>query len=115
MSRHVQRVQAAVLPEGQSRPDFEIFSDIAEACGKPFPTFDVKEVQDEIEKLRLPTRECSPGGNPNSGKPEKQGNKSGFSLVNEWVEPEANESFPFKLITNNHMFHIGATPIMQKH
>ncbi len=107
MTRHIQRVKAAVLPEGQSRPDFEIFSDIAEACGKPFPTFDVKEVQDEIEKAAPIFKGMFPGRKSKQWQPEKSGGKSGFTPVNEWVEPEANESFPFKLITNNHMFHIG--------
>ena len=36
MSRHVQRVAPAVLPEGQSRPDFDIFIDIAKELGTPF-------------------------------------------------------------------------------
>ncbi|MCA9483549.1 MAG: molybdopterin-dependent oxidoreductase [Nitrospina sp.] len=107
MSRHVQQVRAAVLPEGESRPDFEIISDIAEACGKPFPTFDVKEAQDEIAKAAPIYKGLFPGRKSKQWQPEQSGGKAGFTPVNQFVEPSPNESYPFKLITNNHMFHIG--------
>ena len=92
----------------QSRPDFEIFSDIAQACEKPFAAFDTKEVQDEIEKVAPTYEGMFPGKKSKQWQPANAGGKASFTLVNEWVEPQDNETFPFKLITNNHMFHIGS-------
>ena len=67
MSRHVQRVASAVLPEGQARPDFEIFADLAQALDKPFVHTSVREVQKKL-RLRLPvTKEHSPVKNRRSG------------------------------------------------
>ncbi|MEE1551323.1 MAG: molybdopterin-dependent oxidoreductase, partial [Nitrospinaceae bacterium] len=50
MTRHVQRVTPATLPQGQSRTDHDIFIQLANAFGKPFSNSTVSEVQDEISK-----------------------------------------------------------------
>ncbi len=107
MTRHVQRVKAAVLPEGEARPDFEIFYDLAEACGKPFSTFDVPEVQAEIQQVAPVFKGLFPGDQSRQWVPESAGTAPGFAPLPGPQNDGRSEEYPFKLITNNHMFHIG--------
>ena len=108
MTRHVQRVAPAILPEGQSRPDFEIFSDLAAACGKPFDHFSIREVQNEIGRAAPIFKEVFPGKKSAQWVPDKIGHQPGFAVTSETVTVDHKESHPFKLVSNNHMFHIGS-------
>ena len=51
MTRHVQKVTPAILPQENSRTDHDIFIQIAKIFGKPFNSSSVVEIQDEILKV----------------------------------------------------------------
>jgi predicted molibdopterin-dependent oxidoreductase YjgC len=108
MSRHVQRVAPAVLPEGQSRPDFEIFGDLAQALGKPFTHSSIREVQTEIEQEALSYKGTFPGKKSAQWIPIESGSQPEFSIIEEEASESPSQGYPMKLITNNHMFHIGS-------
>ena len=108
MSRHVQRVAPAVLPEGQSRPDFEIFGDLAQALGKPFTHSSIREVQKEIEQEALSYKGTFPGKKSAQWIPIESGSQPEFSIIEEEASESPSQGYPMKLITNNHMFHIGS-------
>ena len=108
MTRHVQRVAPAILPEGQSRPDFDIFSDLAAICGKPFDHFSIREVQKEIERAAPIFKDVFPGKKSTQWVPDEIGHRPGFAVTSETVTEDHKESHPFKLVSNNHMFHIGS-------
>jgi formate dehydrogenase alpha subunit len=111
MTRHVQKITPAVLPEGESRPDFDILLDLADAFGKPFEFNSVEDVQQEIEIAAPIYKDVFPGRKQASKQwtPTESGHKPGFA-VNE-TEPAtvaSGNGHPFTLISNNHMFHIGS-------
>jgi formate dehydrogenase (NADP+) alpha subunit len=108
MSRHVQRVAPAVLPEGQARPDLEIFSDLAQTLGKPFSHTSIRELQKEIESVALSYKGTFPGKKSAQWIPTESGDKPEFALVEEAAVETSSQDYPMKLITNNHMFHIGS-------
>jgi predicted molibdopterin-dependent oxidoreductase YjgC len=107
MTRHVQRVAPAVLPEGQSRSDFDVFMELAERCGKPFSNDSVSEVQREIEVAAPIYKGMFPGSQWKQWSPEQTGHQPGFAVAGDEVHGATKEGYPFTLITNNHMFHIG--------
>ena len=108
MTRHVQRVASATLPQGMSKPDFDIFCDIADTLEKPFKHSTVEEVQEEIERAVAFYQGTMPGTDC------KQWQASGFAAKPEFQICQAPEEeaprngFPYRLQTNNHMFHIGS-------
>ena len=108
MSRHVQGVTSAVLPQGASKPDFDILIELAEALGKPFVKSTLPEIQQEIEESAPIYKGTFPGKNSKQWVPSTSDKKPVFK-----INPDASsavsseESFPFTLQTNNHMFHIG--------
>lgn len=110
MTRHVQKINSAVLPEGESRPDFDILLDLADAFGKPFEFNSVEDVQNEIEIAAPIYQGVFPGRKQASKqwKPAQSGHKPAFA-VNE-TEPAvpASGNGHHTLISNNHMFHIGS-------
>ena len=108
MTRHVQRVATAVLPEGQSRPDFDIFCDLAQALDKPFTHTSVREVQKEIERAAPCYQGMFPGKKSSQWAPTESGTQPEFAVTEAVTPEEASQGFPMKLITNNHMFHIGS-------
>jgi formate dehydrogenase alpha subunit len=108
MSRHVQRVAPAVLPEGQARPEFEIFGDLAQALSKPFTHTSVREVQKEIEQVAPSYKGTFPGKKSAQWIPTESGSKPEFAIVEEGTTEAPSQDYPMKLITNNHMFHIGS-------
>lgn len=108
MSRHVQRVASAVLPEGESRPDFEIFHDLAQALDKPFTHSSPSEVQKEIEKMAPCYQGTFPGKKSVQWTPEESGHKPEFAPTIETTIEDSPQGYPMKLISNNHMFHIGS-------
>jgi len=108
LSRHVQKVSPAVLPEGQARPDFDIFSELAEAMGKPFPNTSLTDVQKEIERAAPSYKGLFPGKKSAQWMPIESGKKTQFHIVEDPPGPETPVGYPMKLITNNHIFHIGS-------
>lgn len=108
MSRHVQSVKSAVLPEGQARPDFDIFSDLADAMGKPFPNHSLEDVRKEIERAAPIYQGTFPGKKSAQWMPVESGHKPEFALVENVPLAEAPTGYPMKMIVNNHMFHIGS-------
>lgn len=108
MSRHVQRVAPAVLPEGQSRPDFDIFIDIAKELGTPFNYDSVQELQEEIARVAPDYKGTFPGRKCRQWTPAQSGQNPGFQVCETEASVASEESYPFKLVSNNHMFHIGS-------
>ncbi len=108
MSRHVQRVSPAVLPEGQSRPDHEIFGDLAEALKKPFTHSSMSELQKEIEKAAPVYQGLFPGKKSGQWTPAESGQSPRLEIVADEMNPTRPQGYPMKLISNNHMFHIGS-------
>ena len=98
----------AVLPEGQSRPDFEIFSDLAQALGKPFPHSSLRDVQKEIETVALSYKGTFPGKKSAQWLPTESGSQPELVIADEQTTETPSQDYPMKLITNNHMFHIGS-------
>ncbi len=107
MTRHVQKVAPAVLPQGQSRPDFDIFIELADKCGKTLDYTFLSDLHEEIEKVTPSYRGLFPGNRYKQWTPTKSGDKPGFSIVTEGDSQSDKDGFPMKLIANNHMFHIG--------
>ena len=109
MSRHVQRVAAAVLPQGVSKPDFDILIELATALGKPFQNTDIASVQQEIENVILNYKGVFPGNKSVQWKPNSANTNPRFHTNSTSVEQnKVAEGYPFTLQTNNHMFHIGS-------
>ena len=108
MTRHVQRVQSATLPQGVSKPDFDIFCEIAEALGKPFEHHTIEEVQEEIE-LNIPIyKGMMPGTGYKQWPASSFVEKPEFQICQTFKESGEKDGYPYSLQTNNHMFHIGS-------
>ncbi|MCH8312751.1 MAG: molybdopterin-dependent oxidoreductase [Nitrospinae bacterium] len=108
MTRHVQRVKSATLPQGLSKPDFDIFCDIAETLGKPFEHDTVEEVQEEIESIAPIYKGMMPGTDSKQWPASSFVEKPEFQICQTFVESDEKEGYPYRLQTNNHMFHIGS-------
>jgi formate dehydrogenase alpha subunit len=108
MSRHVQRVAAAVIPQGLSKPDFDILIELASALGKPFQNTDIASVQQEIENVAPVYKGVFPGDKSVQWKPDSANTNPQFHTNDASVEQNGAEGYPFTLQTNNHMFHIGS-------
>jgi len=108
MTRHVQRVTPATLPQGQSRTDHDIFIQLANAFGKPFSNSTVSEVQDEISKDVPIYNGTLPGKKSLQWAPDGFKQNPGFQITGAPQETSQKEGFNFKLVSNNHMFHIGS-------
>jgi formate dehydrogenase (NADP+) alpha subunit len=109
MSRHVQRVAPAVIPQGISKPDFDILIELADALGKPFKNTDTTSVQQEIASVTPSYKGVFPGSEStqwtlDSANTNPKFHKNGNSVG----QNGSSEGFPFTLQTNNHMFHIGS-------
>ncbi len=110
MSRHVQRVAPAIIPQNTSKPDFDILIELASVLGKPFQNTDITSVQQEIESVTPIYKGLFPGNKSAQWTPSDINNNPQFH-VNPSASAEANnkpENYPFSLQTNNHMFHIGS-------
>ncbi len=108
MSRHVQRVKRAVLPEGESKPDFDIFCELAEALGSPFQSESLEDVQQEIESVAPIYKGLLPGEECRQWAPEGSSEKPQFVVGGEFKKASSKKGYPLSLISNNHMFHIGS-------
>lgn len=109
MSRHVQRVAPAVIPQGLSKPDFDILVELADALGTPFKNTDIASVQKEIENVTPAYKGAFPGNKSVQWKPDSTHVSPKFKVNNSPAGQNGKaEGFPFTLQTNNHMFHIGS-------
>ncbi|HAK37372.1 MAG TPA: NADH-quinone oxidoreductase, subunit G [Nitrospina sp.] len=108
MTRHVQKVTPATLPQGQSRTDHDIFTQLANVFGKPFPNSAVSDVQDEISKTVPIYNGTLPGSKSVQWAPDGFKQNPGFRVTEARQETSQKEGFAFKLVSNNHMFHIGS-------
>ena len=108
MSRHVQRVAAAVIPQGLSKPDFDILIELAEALGKPFENTDVASVQQEIGSVAPIYKGVFPGDKSVQWKPASTNANPQFRINGTSTGQNGASGYPFTLQTNNHMFHIGS-------
>ena len=109
MSRHVQGVASAVLPQGTSKPDFDILIELAETLGKPFEHSTLFEIQQEIEQAAPIYQGVFPGKESKQWIPATSNKKPALKVNSTENASEVNhENYPFTLQTNNHMFHIGS-------
>lgn len=108
MTRHVQSVKSATLPQGLSKPDFDIFCEIAEALGKPFEHSTVEEVCEEIDRTVPIYKGTMPGTDSKQWPADSFADKPAFQICQAFVESGGKNGFPYSLQTNNHMFHIGS-------
>ena len=109
MSRHVQGVASAVLPQGTSKPDFDILIELAETLGKPFEHSTLFEIQQEIEQAAPIYQGVFPGKESKQWIPATSNKKPALKIYSTENASEVNhENYPFTLQTNNHMFHIGS-------
>ncbi len=108
MTRHVQSVKSATLPQGVSKPDFDIFCEIAEALGKPFEHSTVEEVQEEIADNVPIYKGMMPGTDSKQWPASSFVGKAEFQICQPLAESDKKEGYPYRLQTNNNMFHIGS-------
>ena len=109
MSRHVQGVASAVLPQGTSKPDFDILIELAETLGKPFEHSTLLEIQQEIEQAAPIYQGVFPGKESKQWIPATSNKKPALKINSTENTAEiSHENYPFTLQTNNHMFHIGS-------
>ncbi|MFQ5673728.1 MAG: molybdopterin-dependent oxidoreductase [Nitrospinales bacterium] len=108
MTRHVQRVAPAILPPGSARTDFDILVDLAAALDKPFAADSPAEVQEEIGRLVPFYKGLMDGYSSRQWLPDGFAEHRQFAICGETKTPDSSEEYPFKLLTNNHMFHIGS-------
>ena len=108
MTRHVQRVAAATLPQGMSKPDFDIFCEIADALDKPFKHDTVEDVQEEIERTVSLYKETMPGSESKQWPASGLAGKPEFQICQACEGAVSKDGYPYHLQTNNHMFHIGS-------
>jgi formate dehydrogenase alpha subunit len=109
MSRHVQRVAPAVIPQGISKPDFDILIELADALGKPFKNTDTTSVHQEIASVTPSYKGVFPGSKSTQWKIDSANATPKFHSNGDSARKNGKpEGFPFTLQTNNHMFHIGS-------
>lgn len=106
MTRHVQRVAAAALPQGMSKPDFDIFCEITDFLGGQ-PQDTVEEVQKEIERTVSFYKGMTPGTDSRQWPASGFAAKPEFQICRAYENAPPREGFPYRLQTSNHMFHIG--------
>ena len=106
MTRHVQPVTHAILPEGNSKPDFDVFVELAKAIQKPFKFTAVEDVQQEIRRVTPAYSKVLPPTDSKQWSPEGFNIKPEFAIPQEFKESPLKKGF--SLLTNNHMFHIGS-------
>lgn len=107
MSRHVQQVLPAVIPQGSSKPDFDILIELAETMGKPFENTDIASVQQEIESVTPAYKGVFPGDKSVQWTMDATNANPKFQ-INSSSAGQNGKGEGFTLQTNNHMFHIGS-------
>ena len=108
MTRHIQKVVPATPPQFQSRTDHDIFVQIAEAFGNKLKNSSVAEVQKEISKTVPIYNGTLPGTKSRQWVPEGFKHNPSFQILGTPQVIKQKKEFPFKLVSNNHMFHIGS-------
>jgi predicted molibdopterin-dependent oxidoreductase YjgC len=123
--RTVQRVRKAVPPPGEARPDWQIITELAEACGVKWSYGSPSDVFDEIAKVtpsyggisygRIEEKglswPCPTPDHPGTpilhvGKFSRAGGKAQFIPV-EWAPPheEIDSEYPFMANTGRILYH----------
>ena len=108
MTRHVQKVTPATPPQNQSRTDHDIFVQLAEVFGNKLKNSSVTEVQDEISKTVPIYKGTLPGTKSRQWSPEGFAHTPCFQIPDAPQVAQRKKDFPFQLVSNNHMFHIGS-------
>ncbi len=108
MTRHVQKVTPATAPQNQSCTDHDIFIKLAEIFGKEFNNSSVSEVQGEISKIVPIYKDKLPGTKSEQWVPDGFKKNPCFQITSTREVAKPKEGFPFQLVSNNHMFHIGS-------
>jgi formate dehydrogenase alpha subunit len=108
MTRHVQKVLPSTPPQYQSLTDHDIFVRLASIFETKNKSSSVSEVQEEILKTVPIYKGTLPGTNSKQWSPEGFKNNPCFYISEAPQAIERKEGFPFQLVSNNHMFHIGS-------
>jgi len=108
MTRHVQKVTQATSPQNQSRTDHDIFAQLAEVFGNKLKNSSVAEVQVEISKTVPIYKGTLPGTKAKQWNPEGFTHAPCFQMPGTPQVTQRKKDFPFQLVSNNHMFHIGS-------
>ena len=108
MTRHVQKVLPSTPPQYQSLTDHDIFVRLANIFETKNKSSSVPEVQEEILKTVPIYKGTLPGTNSKQWSPEGFKNNPCFYISEPPQAIERKEGFPFQLVSNNHMFHIGS-------
>ena len=108
MTRHVQKVLPSTPPQYQSLTDHDIFVRLANIFETKNKSSSVPEVQEEILKTVPIYKGTLPGTNSKQWSPEGFKSNPCFYISEAPQAIERKEGFPFQLVSNNHMFHIGS-------
>ncbi len=107
MTRHVQKVVPAIPVQGKSKSDLEIFHNLAQAFGAPFKSKSALDVQEEIRQAVPAYKDVLPA-TYDQWKPTGVTAKPAFQICSYQELKASKREFSMKLLTNNHMFHIGS-------
>jgi len=107
VTRHVQKVVPAVPVQGKSKSDLEIFHNLAQALGEPFKSTSALDVQEEIKQAVPAYNDALPAVH-NQWKPVGVDSKPAFQICEYKEIKGSKRDYSMKLLTNNHMFHIGS-------
>ncbi len=102
------KVTPATSPQNQSRTDHDIFVQLAEVFGNKLKNSSVAEVQDEISKTVPIYKGTLPGTKSRQWSPEGFKHSPCFQISGGPQVTQRKKDFPFQLVSNNHMFHIGS-------
>ncbi|MFQ5444868.1 MAG: molybdopterin dinucleotide binding domain-containing protein, partial [Nitrospinales bacterium] len=85
-----------------------IFCEIADALDKPFGHDTVEEVQEEIERTIPIYKGTMPGTESKQWPASGFAEKTEFQICQAFEGAASRDEYPYRLQTNNHMFHIGS-------
>ncbi|PIR00980.1 MAG: NADH-quinone oxidoreductase, subunit G [Nitrospinae bacterium CG11_big_fil_rev_8_21_14_0_20_45_15] len=107
MTRHVQKVVPAIPVQGKAKSDLEIFHNLADALGSPFKSKSSSDVLEEIRQTIPAYKDVDPARHE-QWKPSGVTAKPAFQICAFEELKASKRDFSMKLLTNNHMFHIGS-------
>lgn len=121
IEHRIQKLNQALQPPGDARPDWSILEEISRALGKPMGYFNAADIFREMT-LSIPfykgvrRRDLEGDGriaHPFTGTADRQrgGKPYAFAPVRTWespADPDAAE-YPFEMIVGRDMFHFGST------
>ncbi|MCK4300291.1 MAG: molybdopterin-dependent oxidoreductase, partial [Planctomycetes bacterium] len=119
LAGRVQRVQGALRPLGEAKPDDQILAELAKAMGSNFGYVSAEKVMAEIAKLTPMYRDIGYGDLGESGLPRAECDQGSPSLVKvEYQPPAGDERYPLALVTGRLLYdggtRLGQSDIMRQ-